>query len=343
VINSAYAVFLALDKQDRRDLFDARAEELGTLGQYVEKDFWVALVLDTLFNGELAGDHPRPLFRGGTSLSRVFGLIERFSEDIDITFHRSHGIFESISDPEEEGISKNETRRRLDALSDAVGSYMSEPLREGLATVLSAFGRTADTGDDTQTLMVTYPSVFTASDIYVAPSVKIEGGARCAVEPSQVCGLAPYVNATWHGGDLNVGGITTIAAERTFWDKIYILHSWYCGYRDETRVPTDRHRLSRHYYDVARIAQSPVADAALADAELREDARQRREVYFPSGWAKIGEAVPGTLRLVPCDKLRVAVERDYEAMSGMIHGDGLPFEEVIEVLSTLEARINTLK
>ena len=90
--------FLALPDQDRRDIFEAAARRLDTLPGYVEKDFWVCLVLDLLYHG-VPQEHPKLLFKGGTSLSKAFGLIDRFSEDIDLVVHRSGLGFEGQRDP----------------------------------------------------------------------------------------------------------------------------------------------------------------------------------------------------------------------------------------------------
>ena len=97
-MNTSFGRFLQLSKADRNDVFTATGQRLGTLPSYIEKDFWVSLVLDALYNGLPAG-HPRLLFKGGTSLSKAFGIIRRFSEDIDIVVFRNDLGFWGERDP----------------------------------------------------------------------------------------------------------------------------------------------------------------------------------------------------------------------------------------------------
>ena len=114
MMNAAFREVIAAGDDDRRNLFLATSGRLGTAVQNVEKDFWVCWTLDALFNG-LAEDSPRLLFRGGTSLSKSFGLIERFSEDVDITVFRND-LGEPASVEELEALSGKKRRARLEAI-----------------------------------------------------------------------------------------------------------------------------------------------------------------------------------------------------------------------------------
>ena len=119
-----------------------------------------------------------------------------------------------------------------------------------------------------------------------------------------------------------------------------ILHGWHCGYRDINHLPTDRQRLSRHYYDVAMIYKAERGRAAVKDSNLREDVRLHTIKFFNRAWMKLGEAIPGSLRLVPKDKLLKTLQKDYQAMQGMMLGTVPDFKEILEVLSALESQIN---
>ena len=135
-------------------------------------------------------------------------------------------------------------------------------------------------------------------------------------------------------------GVRVIAPERTYWEKLLILHGVHCGYRDEKRRPADRHRISRHYYDAAMITATETGRAALCDVELLDAVRRHNLAMFRQAWKRFEEAVPGSVRLVPRPELRAVIERDYRAMEGMILGEAPRFRWVMEQLRFAEAAIN---
>ena len=338
--------FLALPDQDRRDVLEAAAARLDTLPSYVEKDFWVCLVLDALFNRHPEG-HPRLLFKGGTSLSKAFGLIERFSEDIDLVVFRDGLGFEGERDPTVAGQLSNKKRAALfKELRAACSGYIRGALRTALASrideLLTDCQVVLDEGDiDGQTLFIEYPTLFPSGDVtYVAPRVKIEAGARSALDPSQHCTVTPYIADELPDWSFTVAGIRVIAPERTYWEKLLILHGAHCGYRDAGRLPADRDRISRHYYDVAVITATEVGRSALGDTDLLDAVRNHNLVAFRQAWKRFEEAVPGSVRLVPQAELRKVIEQDYRAMQGMILGEAPDFGWVMDQLRQAEAAIN---
>ncbi len=186
------ASFLALPVQDRRDIFEAAARRLDTLPGYVEKDFWVCLVLDALYHG-VPDDHPKLLFKGGTSLSKAFGLIHRFSEDIDLVVHRSGLGFEGERDPTMAiRLSNNKRATLFEELKASCSAYVRGALRTALTTRISGVTEGCRVGPDEddidrQTLFVEYPTLYPSSDVaYVAPRVRIEAGAKSKLEPSRL-------------------------------------------------------------------------------------------------------------------------------------------------------------
>lgn len=221
-MNAAFDEILRAEAQTRSGLFAATAQRLGTTQQNVEKDFWVCWTLDALFNG--LGDGPRLLFKGGTSLSKAFGLIQRFSEDIDVTVFRDDlGIPASVD--ELAALSGNKRKAALDAIEEACESYINGPLAERLAAICaeacarSGLGQQAITvnadAHDRQTLLLSYPSV-TQTDAYIAKSVKIESGAKSALDPNSVRTITTYVDGDVPGFDLAVAGITVVDADVLF-------------------------------------------------------------------------------------------------------------------------------
>jgi hypothetical protein len=250
-MNLAFDEVLRADVATRQGLFATTAQRLGTTSQNVEKDFWVCWTLDALFNG--LADSPRLLFKGGTSLSKGFGLINRFSEDIDVTVFRDDlGLPASVQ--ELAALSRNKRDQALDAIRTACETYINGPLlrylgviaadtcaRNGLKAGALRFEPDAA---DRQTLLMIYPSV-TPLDAYIAKSVKVESGAKSALDPNTSRAIAPYANDDLPTLDLTVPNVVIVDAERTFWDKIVILHGLRRWYEIRGELRGDGQRISR--------------------------------------------------------------------------------------------------
>ena len=342
----SYESFLALTERDRRDVFEAAASRLDTLPSYVEKDFWVCLVLEVLYN-RLPNGHPRLLFKGGTSLSKAFGLIQRFSEDIDIVVNRDDLGFAGDYDPTIAGILSNRARNDLfGKLREACSNYIIGDLANELTTSIGQIVEGCrvvpyENDVDRQTLLIEYPTQYPSSlGAYVAPRVKIEAGARSALDPALDCTVTPILADELTDWSLEVGNIQVIAPERTYWEKLLILHGLHCGYRDQQRLPSDRDRISRHYYDVAMITATETGSSALTDIELLDSVRNHNLIAFRQAWKRFEEAVPGSLKLVPQAELCTVIESDYGAMEGMILGEAPTFDWVMEQTQYVEAAVN---
>lgn len=348
--NPDYARFLAASAADRRDIFVGAGQRLGTAPQNVEKDFWVCWTLDALFNDALPGG-PRLLFKGGTSLSKGFGLIERFSEDIDITVFRSD-IGEEASVADLEALSGKKRQAKLDAIREACRDYIAGPMTERLSASLANMLETAlaspdgarvelDRDDDSgQSLLLWYPSVTDASDGYVRKAVKIESGAKSALDPHHDHDIIPYIAPDVTGFDLRVTGIRIVDPERTFWDKIVILHGLRKWFEARGALRAGGQRVSRHYYDAYRLMTAGVGAAALADPALGQDCVAHARMFFNSPALGLALAVPGTFTLTPAPEMIEPLRRDYAAMSVMIFGDLPDFDAVLATVSALEATLN---
>ena len=346
-MNPSFERFLGLSPAEQADVFTAAAQRIGTIPSYVEKDFWVCLVLEALYNGRPQGQ-PKLLFKGGTSLSKAFGLIHRFSEDIDAVVFREDLGFKGDRDPgnPQTDLSRKKREALFDELRAACSAYITGDLSSTLQSGLRTSGADCnivvdDDDDDRQTLLVEYKSMFTdGTTDYVLPRVKIEGGARSALDPHAARSVRPFISGDRPEWQFEITGITTIEPERTYWEKLLILHGAHCGFRDEKRLPSDRDRISRHYYDVAMISDSEIGKSALKNEALATAVRQHNILAFRQAWKKFEEAVPGSLRVMPQPELRREIEKDYAAMQGMILGDAPPFDWLMSQLAMIEATIN---
>jgi hypothetical protein len=352
-MNPGFVTFLSAAAEDRRDAFLGAAQRLGAPEQNIEKDFWVCWALDALFNGAGAGG-PRLLFKGGTSLSKAFGLISRFSEDIDITIFRDD-LGESATVDDLEALSGKKRRRRLDAIKGASQAYVKKTMRVEVADRLRAALETAgldaaagrvepDPDDlDRQSLLIWYPKVTAADEGYVRPAVKIESGAKSALDPNEPAIIKPYVTDVLADLDLSVLDIRTVVAARTFWDKVVILHGLRQWFDARGALRGGGQRISRHYYDVYRLLDSEVGRAASSDLALGVDCVRHARMFFNSPDLNLATAAPGTFTLSPSRDMAAELARDYAAMAGMIFGAAPALDEVLGRVAELEARINQAK
>jgi hypothetical protein len=323
---------------------------LGTPEQNIEKDFWVTWTLDVLFNGVPEG-HPRFLFKGGTSLSKAYGLISRFSEDIDITVFRED-LGQAASVPELENMSRKKREARLDAIKDACRDYIQHTLanqfteiaREALAqsNIQSNAPSVAVDPDDPdgQSLLFWYPTVTTGHGDYIRPAVKIESGAKSALDPHEKRSIVPYISEEVPQLRLAAAGVTTVVAERTFWDKIVILHGVRNWFEKRGVLRGQGQRVSRHYYDVHRIFQSELGVRAVGDRELGADCVAHARMFFSSPDLGLDRAVSGTFSLSATDAMFGELRRDYARMTGMIIGTPPEFDEVMASVAAVESEIN---
>src|SRR5690606_9372236 len=220
-MNPNFNIIIQAADEERRGLFLTTAARLGTAVQNVEKDFWVCWTLDALFNG-LPRNGPRLLFKGGTSLSKAYNLISRFSEDIDITVFRSD-IGEPAEPTEPESLSGKQRRIRLDRIRTACQKYITGDMVAQLHAIATRvmppdrFRLEVDPDDgDGQTLLLWYPAVTANPGDYIRAAVKIEAGAKSALDPHETVSVTPYVGSDLPDLDMTVHGVTTVKPERTF-------------------------------------------------------------------------------------------------------------------------------
>jgi hypothetical protein len=328
--------FLRFPSDRRRLLCEESQQRLGLPPASIEKDFWVCWTLKELFG--LPGWGKHLTFKGGTSLSKGWRLISRFSEDIDVVIDREHLGFGGVtlSTKQRKRLVKECSRRIKEDLRPALESRFREAIPAGLEWRLSPADKKED--PDQQTLLFYYPSVFQDRLAYVRPVVKIEMGARSETEPVERPVIQSYLAEAFP--ELlpdSAFAVRTVTAARTFWEKAMLLH-------EETFRPGDRPRrpgLSRHYYDLWCLIQKGVAAQAANDPALFDRVARHRQVFFKVGWVDYDTLRPGTLRLVPPPEQEGGWRRDYEAMrEEMFFDEPPPFDEVLEVIKRFEEVFN---
>lgn len=328
--------FAQLSQKQRNEIFEASAEERGLVPAIIEKDFWVCWLLRQLFNApELRG---KLVFKGGTSLSKVHGLIERFSEDIDLVLAWGLiGYGEEGVDPWQKMPSANKQNRFNLDFNEKAARYIRETLCPLVESITSSVdGIQCVIPDDPHVIEVHYPAAFGSSAF--APEVKLEIGPLASWVPKGSHIIRPYAAEdfprVFDDPDCLVIAIT---AERTFWEKATILHQQ--AHRTANKpMPT---RYSRHYYDLFQMTRSDVAANAIADLYLLDDVVKFKQRFYRSPWASYDTAKPGTFRLMPSESGRTVLRKDYAAMRPMFFSDPPPWDDILDGLRILEEQINS--
>jgi len=336
--------FITMSEERRRLVCTETGAQLNLFEIAVEKDFWVCWTLRKLF--ELPEWGECLTFKGGTSLSKCWNLIERFSEDIDIVIDRGALGFGGDNGPEN-APSKKQRGKRLKALKVACQQCVSDRIYPALIDVISAdlpetskWTLEPDPDDsDEQTLLLFYPTAFPEQAAYLRRAVKIEMGARSDTDPAESIGVRPYISDAF--SDLLSEPVTDVRAvkpRRTFWEKAMLLH-------EETFRPPDKKRpreaMARHYYDLYRLIQTGIGDQSARDLDLFHRIAAHRQVFFRYTWFDYSTLDPGRLRLVPAEADRPAWQADYEAMQQeMFYGDVPTFDEILVVVGDFQARLN---
>ncbi len=329
--------FLSLDTGERADILRTAAARSRSSAVVLEKDIWVCWALDALFS--MPDPHPMA-FKGGTSLSKVYGVIDRFSEDVDITL--DYRAFDDGFNPFADGASRTATRRFSERLRDRVASHVRDAVAPALndaARRLAPDGRyDIHLGEDGETLRFAYPSAVDAPDSYVASEVLLEFGGRNVIDPNERHAIVPDMAALTDGLDYPAATVTVLSPARTFWEKATLIHVA-CHRRQLANKPD---RLSRHWFDLMCLAAHDIGRTAIADRNLLVDVVRHKKVFFHAGNANYDRCLDGRLRLVPDDHQLPALQSDYDAMrAARIVGDGaLDFDHLMGEIHNIQTQIN---
>ena len=324
------AEFLKLDAQEQQEVINAAAPELKMLPAVLEKDVWICFVLNVLFSIPKR----RPMvFKGGTSLSKVFNLINRFSEDIDISVN----FLQDYERP----ISKTKASNIREEIEANLQEYKESLLAPSLTEAATTYGDVLmiAPGDSDWEIHVNYKSVLASSVGYLKPRVKIELSGRNETEPSKPQKLQPYLASKTEELAFPEPVVDTLLAERTFWEKVTLIHAEL----NAGRIEETAERMSRHWSDLAAIMKTDTGERAITDRELCLQVVNHKDAFWRDGKARYDDCRNRKFRLVPTGKALAVLKSDYQSMLdvGMFFGAAASFDEVMKAVAAIEERLNS--
>lgn len=330
--------FKKVSKAELELIFRNASSKMGVNEVIIEKDYWVSFVLNYLFSKSKYKD--KLVFKGGTSLSKCFNLIERFSEDIDLILDwRLIGLemdepWERRSKTKQDKFNK-ECNRKMEIFLEK--EFVPEILNDFKTMINDDFKIELDKLD-TQTVLFQYPSTFKST--YVRQVIRLEIGTLAEWSPSKIFGINPDIQKIYpmlfQGDKIEV---KSVLPERTFWEKATILHH-------EANRPKELYmpkRYARHYYDLYMMANSKYKDMALKNSDLLDKVVAFKEKFYPRKWAKYEEATIKEIRLIPDDYRFKEIKEDYNNMSEMFFGKYPSFKNLMQGINELERAIHEIK
>ena len=332
-----YNIIKASD-EEKQILFQNTAEKMKMHPAIIEKDFWVVALLDYLFH--ICPWKHAFTFKGGTSLSKGYQLIKRFSEDIDLILdwrvlgYGENEPWEERSKSKQEQFNKEANQKAEIFLREQLLPVLQKELSEYFSIEANVY----IDEDDAQTINFQYPQLYTNQSILQV--VRLEIGALAAWTPAASVSIQSYVAECY--GDIfqkKTTEILTVKPERTFWEKATILH--HEANRPENSLMPPRY--SRHYYDLYCMLNSGVKETALKNIDLLYKVVEFKQKFYPRNWAHYEDAKPGTLKLCVPEYRITELEKDYQQMKEMLYGDIPEFGTILNDIRILEKAINQIK
>ena len=322
-----------VSEKERRAIFTQVASEIGIRPDMIEKDYWVSWVLNRIFEHEKL--KKILLFKGGTSLSKAFHAINRFSEDIDLLLD-----LHEVAD-QNETFDKERTRNAINKFKSKTSKntqvYVTEQLKPLLENLLGEYCNITSEETDGCNLFIDYPGVF-EKDAYIRSNIKLEVGAFALGTPFALQTIDSYVAQTIPALQEKCSDIPTVSVERTFWEKITILH--YLHHLPENKPTPPRH--SRHMYDIYMLAKSPYMQQILSAKDLLVSIIGFDRKFYSKPGVDYDAVTLATLNLLPAEIRQKDLEKDYMQMRDMIYGDVPDWSQLQTFLSKLEGEIRTL-
>jgi len=331
--NNALQGWQKLSVEEKYFYINETAQKIGLPFQSVEKDWWVTQTLAIIFSMDYAKSL---IFKGGTSLSKAWNVIERFSEDIDLALDR-----------EFLGFAGELSKKQISKLRYASYEFLTEKFTDELQQRFNELGfndvlvkyREVSNHDQDPLIIEIYYQKLTGKTVYLRPGVLVEIGSRSLKEPFSPCKFKTLVAENYSDKTFADREVTipTVNVERTFLEKIFLLHEEYQRPAEKRRVE----RLSRHLYDIEKISLTPYFQKALSDKDLYKTIVAHRDKFSHLGGVDYAKHEPQFINIIPPDNLLSLWERDYAEMSeSMIYGKKLSFKELIDNVKRVNDKIN---
>jgi hypothetical protein len=327
--------WFSLSEDRRKEIFNQTSQRAGLPASSIEKDWWVTMVLKTVFELDIS---KQLVFKGGTSLSKGWGLINRFSEDIDFAINMTYL-----------GYDGEPTVQKITRLRKASFAFTNVNLREALSSKLSENGfvdfeilpnEEKNTTTDPHSLILVYKSVTEKSE-YVTPTVELEVGARSQMEPFEPREIQSFVGHYFNGQKFADAPIliNTVIPKKTFLEKAFLLHEEFHRQPDKMRSK----KMSRHLYDLERIMDTSHGLDALKDTELYNSIILHRKTFTNMEGIDYSTHQPDKIDFVPPESIVKEYEKDYKSMQeSMIYGESLSFEDLISRIAELRMRFRAI-
>ena len=317
-------------------LFTETSRQIGLpSSSAAEKDWWVVHTLSVIFSMDCAN---ALIFKGGTSLSKGWNVIHRFSEDIDLALDRE---FLGFSGELTKGDIRKLRRKSFQFISEVFTEELKNKFTELGFKNVTVKPREVENHDQDPLIIEIYYNKLTETDTYLKPGVLVEVGSRSLKEPFTQRTFGTFISEIYTDNPFTDKPITIpiVNPERTFLEKIFLLHEEFQKPFGKIRVE----RLSRHLYDIEKLCQTEYAEIALQDRELYNTIVRHRSKFTAISGIDYAKHNPENIKFIPPDSIIKMWKADYEEMKGsMIYGNPLDFDQLINRLTELQKRINAI-
>jgi len=329
--------FLRLSIREQADILSAMAARIGCSAQILQKDIWVCWVLRELF-GHQTG--VRMAFKGGTSLSKVYQAIHRFSEDVDVTLDYRDLCPALAVDPFSENITESKKKRFSEQLRakalDFVHQVIEPRLTDPFMELTNGTGR-IEVSEDGEKVWLRYPPAAGFGSGYVEDCVLVEFGGRNVTEPNESHRITATIAQHLPSLEFPQADVVVLSPARTFWEKATLIHV-----ECHRQRGFDPNRISRHWYDLVMLYGNEIGRIALSDRDLLANVVRHKKMFFNASYAHYDDCLTGHFRIIPDEPLLSGLKQDYQQMAtaGMFDTPPPDFEEMMAQLKQIQEAIN---